>query len=60
MTEFEEEDARALAYINATPLLQSLLYDLDLMPEQLAKHSPQWAHMLTVVAYMRVALNPND
>ena len=27
--------AEIIAYINATPELQSLLYDLDLLPEQI-------------------------
>jgi len=35
-----------LRYINRTPELLSLLYDLDLLPEQLKRDSFQWRQML--------------
>lgn len=35
-----------LRYINRTPELLSLLYDLDLLPEQLERDSFQWQQML--------------
>lgn len=39
-----------LGYINRTPALLSLLYDTDLMPEQLKKGSQDWARMFRVAA----------
>lgn len=35
-----------LRYINRTPELLSLLYDLDLLPEQLKRDSFEWRQML--------------
>ena len=35
-----------LAYINETPPLLSLLYDLDWMPEQLERGGRDWFRML--------------
>jgi hypothetical protein len=35
-----------LRYINRTPELISLLYDLDLLPEQLERNSFKWRQML--------------
>lgn len=42
-----------LQYINATPALLSLLYDLDLMPEQLAVGSKDWMRMLQLAQWYR-------
>ena len=43
----QQRMARALLrYINRTPELLSLLYDLDLLPEQLKRDSFQWWQML--------------
>ena len=44
-----------LEYINHTPTLLSLLYDIDLMPEQLIDHqdSPEWQQMAIIVNYWR-------
>jgi hypothetical protein len=42
------------AYINATPELISLLYDLDLLPEQLDKPSHDFNRMLLLSAWHRV------
>jgi hypothetical protein len=33
-------DKEILAYINGTPEIQSILYDLDLLPEQCTTHPP--------------------
>jgi hypothetical protein len=45
-------EKEALALINATPALQSLLYDLGMMPEQLKPRSSAWTAMLSMaVAY---------
>lgn len=40
-----------LKYINQTPELLSLLFDLDLLPEQLAKNTPEWKQMLILTAW---------
>jgi hypothetical protein len=40
-----EQDAIRL--INDTPALQSLLYDFDLMPEQLEAGTPDWDRMMS-------------
>ncbi len=37
-----------LQYVNNTPALLSLLYDLDLMPEQLERGSRDWVRMLMI------------
>lgn len=42
------------AYINETPELISLLYDLDLLPEQLEKHTLDFNRMLLLSAWHRV------
>lgn len=51
MSENEPMDAHPieqdlLRTINTTPLLQSVLYDLDLLPEQLKRQTRQWITML--------------
>ena len=44
-----------LKYINNTPALLSLLYDIDLMPEQFINNqdSPEWQQMVIIVNYWR-------
>lgn len=46
-----EARASLLSYINSTPDLLSLLYDLDLMPEQLKERTFEWHQMLTLAAW---------
>jgi hypothetical protein len=41
--------------INSTPLTQSLLYDINLLPEQI-KQAKHYAYMLSIVEHMRAAL----
>ena len=41
----------ALKRINQSPELLSLLYDLDLMPEQLKEGSFQWRQMIILEAW---------
>jgi len=36
-------------YINETPALLSLLYDINYMPEQLEEHSRKWCYMERIV-----------
>lgn len=42
-----------LKYINETPEMLSLLYDLDLMPEQLDRESHDWFRMLILASWHR-------
>jgi hypothetical protein len=42
-----------LDYINANPDLISLLYDLDLMPEQLEKGTKDWCRMVMLTTWHR-------
>lgn len=47
-----------IQYINLTPGLLSLLYDLDLLPEQLNEGSADWKRMLTVASFYRSIPDP--
>lgn len=49
----EEHIADLKKYINNTPALQSLLYDLDLMPEQLPASHPQHEFPFHIAAAWR-------
>ena len=53
-------EAELLLYINRTPAMQSLLYDCDLMPEQLMsktgkayRDNPDWDRMLYIADHWR-------
>lgn len=46
-----------LHFINETPLMQSLLYDLDLMPEQLTENSPRWETVAIIAGHLKEALS---
>ena len=48
------QESNALAYINSKPALLSLLYDLDLLPEQLEEGSKDWNRMLILTAWHMV------
>jgi hypothetical protein len=53
--EVQAESSRLLGFINENMLLQSLLYDLDLMPEQLEQWSKQWFNMLNIADHFERA-----
>lgn len=58
--EFDQEQSRIALTDDArellkNPLIQSLLYDLNLMPEQITK-SKHWYYMLAVIAHMGEAM----
>lgn len=51
------EHAALCKAVNDTPALQSLLYDLNLLPEQ-TQHDPQrWRYTVAVVSHFDGALN---
>jgi hypothetical protein len=46
-------------YANANYVITSLLYDLDLMPEQVDDFSREWYRMLNVIGHFKQAIeNP--
>ena len=47
-----------LRYINATPQLLSLLYDMDLIPEQLEQGSKDFNRMMVLAVWHRHELAP--
>lgn len=49
----EEHQSDLKNYINATPALQSLLYDLEFMPEQLPASHPQHEFPFHIAAAWR-------
>lgn len=53
--ELNENARELLRYINATPALLSLLYDIDMMPEQLTRGTSPWVNMLIIAAAFRDA-----
>lgn len=49
------------AFINTHPVVQSLLYDLDLLPEQLKEGTKDWQRMYCIVEHFKYAIeNPYD
>lgn len=54
---FDDADRGAMKTINENPILQSLLYDIDLMPEQLEHKSTDWDRMLFVVCHARLFID---
>lgn len=54
-----EMDRAAYALINSTPILQSLLYDINLLPECIAKgDNVRWAYMHSIVSHFRLMISP--
>lgn len=49
----EGQHKRMCAAINAEPLIQSLLYDLNILPEQTADDPVRYVYTWTVVQHMR-------
>ena len=49
---FAEADALT-AYVNHNPRLLSLLYDIDMLPEQQEVGSRPWLQMLIIIAAFR-------
>jgi hypothetical protein len=54
MKERSEEFQQLQRYINATPELQLLLYDLDLLPEQLDFPSHDGNRMIVIATWHRM------
>jgi len=51
-----EQYNQLIAYLNNTPQVLSLLYDLDLLPEQLAEGSKDWNRMITLLYHCKNTL----
>jgi hypothetical protein len=49
------DKAKLLARINESPVTQSLLYELDLLPEQITEGTLKWCQMALVVAHIEKA-----
>jgi hypothetical protein len=51
----KEEQVKAdFTKINEDPILFSLLYDLDLLPEQLEEGTPNWGMMLCIIEHWKM------
>lgn len=59
-----QEPESLLKLINTVPALQSLLYDIDMMPEQVTKGGRNWelmlAYALAYQAGLAASPNPKD
>lgn len=51
--ELSDNVRELLCYISDTPALLSLLYDIDMLPEQLEKSTKSWGDMLIIAAHFR-------
>jgi len=49
MWELDEPTREILRYINETPDVQSVLYDVDLLPEQTMREPRQWLRTILIV-----------
>lgn len=49
-----ERDKVMIRDINENPELLSLLYDVDLLPEQLNRESKEWAYMCLLVCAFKL------
>ena len=47
----------AVKYANANGTILSLLYDMNLMPEQLEEGSYRWGQMINIIDHFRAALS---
>lgn len=51
--ELPENVRELLRYISDTPALLSLLYDIDMLPEQLTEFTKPWGDMLIISEHFR-------
>lgn len=54
--ELKAQSDEAVAYANENPTILSLLYDMDLLPEQLQEGSYRWGQMINVIAHFKQAI----
>lgn len=52
-----EAEKKLLKFVNEELVVQSLLYDMDLLPEQIRKDSKSWPEMLNIVQHFKAAKN---
>lgn len=52
----QPEERKLLDFMNATPVVMSCLYDIDMMPEQLDRNSKDWWRMLVIIAHFHAAI----
>ena len=52
----DPERAAVCADVNASPLLQSLLYDVNLLPEQTLRDDVRWAYTVALVRHVEIGL----
>ncbi len=55
--EIQQESRELLKFINSTPIMLSLLYDLNMMPEQLTERTKPWFDMLNIANHFRTFQN---
>ena len=58
--EIEVVTKKVLKYISNTPVLLSLLYDLNLMPEQLKKNGRGWRIMMRITRAWMSEFGPGN
>lgn len=52
----KKQSDELVRYANTQPILLSLLYDMNLMPEQLKEGSFRWGEMCNIIGHFRQAL----
>ena len=50
------ESLDLLKWANKTPAVVSLLYDLNMLPEQLKEGTPEWSKMMLIIAHFNRAI----
>lgn len=54
---YAEQCAAALEAVNTIPQLQSCLYDIGMLPEQLRRGSKEWDRMMQIAFHFRSAVS---
>ena len=56
MTDNQEQFKQVCKAVNETPLLQSMLYDLNLLPEQTLDDPKRWGYTVSATMHMMEAI----